>query len=604
MLSSFHALATLGYLISIALLITVSYFAVRYRVLPILRIGLPPKRFCRALPCVYVVLVFLVLLGSLLHAPTQYDGLCYRVPRMLHWWSELGWHWIHSNDDRFNISAENVEWITMPLLVFTRSDRWLWIPNFISFLLLPGLIFGTFRRLGVSPRASWAWMWLLPSGFCFVTQAGSIGNDLTAVPFALGSVYFALRARNGCYRDLALAILSAAMMTGIKASNIPLVLPAFVAGCSSLGLLLKRPLTSLAVLLVAVVVSFLPMALMNQIHEGDWTGDRNNGSKMRLVSPTAGLLGNGIMLSLGLMQPPILPSRGISKSLVEKIIGEQSLNSLKNAFPRFQYGMSELPVEEGAGLGIGVLLAFLFSIPMQFIAKRSTVTGHRALWFVLIAGYIALVVYMMKMGSESCSRLLMPYYPITLAGFWILLVRRQEVVRLLAWRWIAMISMGLALPVLILSPGRPLWPVQFILTHVTHVSHSTLERISDVYRTYGGRHSALAAVRSAIPSDCHVIGLAGDGGELETSLWWPLGETKIIHIVPGDTPEMLNEKGVQLICTTKRALNNVWHISLNEFCDRYHGRIIASPHATETVAWGEEEWFLIGTSATTQSPQG
>ena len=33
-------------------------------------------------------------------------------------------------------------------------------------------------RLGVRPRAAWCWMWLFPSGYGYVLQAGSVVNDM------------------------------------------------------------------------------------------------------------------------------------------------------------------------------------------------------------------------------------------------------------------------------------------------------------------------------------------------------------------------------------------------------------------------------------------
>src|SRR5262245_18757295 len=96
---------------------------------------------------------------------------------------------------RLNVRAVGWEWVTVPFLVFTKTDRLFFLINIISFLLLPGLIFSMLRRLGVKSRAAWHWMWLLPSGYCFLFQAGSIGNDLFGAVFALAAMDLALRAR-------------------------------------------------------------------------------------------------------------------------------------------------------------------------------------------------------------------------------------------------------------------------------------------------------------------------------------------------------------------------------------------------------------------------
>jgi len=593
-LSLIKQLNAVGYLASIALAVALTCILIPWTQLSNYFPRLSWRRFRRPLPFIYLMLMLMVLAGALIHPPTQYDGLCYRVPRMLHWIDAGGWQWLHTSDWRMNISATGMEWITMPLLVLTRSDRWLWIPDFTSFLLMPGLVFGVFRRLGVSLRASWCWMWLLPAGYCFITQAGGIGNDLIAVPYALGSVYFALRAREGNYLHLALAILSAALLTGIKASNIPLALPAVLAALPAFPLLWRRPVSTIGVLALSVAVSFIPMAVINHLNVGHWSGDRDNSSRVQLQSPSAGVIGNGIMMTVASLQPPVMPSGGITESMVRRLLGEDRFRNLQEAFPRFNPGMGEIAVEEGSGLGIGVTVSLLAAVLLQFRLPKSASYGNSFTAIILVSGWIALMVYMTKMGSESCSRLLTPYYPICLAGVWVFLVKRQEVVKQLAWRWIACTSALMAIPVLILSPARPLWPAQTILGMVDHEHGSRLiTRAADVYSVYHNRNKALAPLAEAFPRDAHVIGFAGGGGDLQTSLWWPIGSRRIVHVLPGDDAMALKDKGVEILCSNTRILSNDWKITPEQFAAMYHGKIIARPKATETVGWGEEEWVVV-----------
>ena len=71
------------------------------------------------------------------------------------------------------------------LIALARTDRFLFLLNFASFCLLPGLLFSTLRRLGVAASTTWAWRWMLPTGYGFLLQAGSIGNDLVGAIFVL-----------------------------------------------------------------------------------------------------------------------------------------------------------------------------------------------------------------------------------------------------------------------------------------------------------------------------------------------------------------------------------------------------------------------------------
>ena len=112
------------------------------------------RRFQRPLPFCFAVLALLVFLGGVLYPPSNYTGLNYRVARVLQWLAHGQWCWIHTPNFRMNDRACGIEWLTAPLLLFTRSDRALFLINFIPFLLLPGLVFSVFRRLGVRPRVA------------------------------------------------------------------------------------------------------------------------------------------------------------------------------------------------------------------------------------------------------------------------------------------------------------------------------------------------------------------------------------------------------------------------------------------------------------------
>ena len=142
-------------------------------------------RYTHALPALFLLFACLAALGGMLYAPNNFDGLSYRFPRLLHWIAEHRWHWIATCEGRMNISATGFEWLMAPLFAITHSDRLFFLINLVSYALLPGLTYATFTGLGVSKRQAWAWMWLLPCGYGFVLQAGSIGNDAFAVVYLL-----------------------------------------------------------------------------------------------------------------------------------------------------------------------------------------------------------------------------------------------------------------------------------------------------------------------------------------------------------------------------------------------------------------------------------
>ena len=184
------------------------------------------RRFKRPLPFCFFALAILIFVGGAIYPPTNYTAISYRIPRVLQWLAHGRWIWIHTLDSRMNDRACGIEWLSAPILLFTKSTRGLFLLNFLPFLLLPGLVFSVFTRLGVRARVAWQWMWLLPTGYTFLLQAGSVGNDTFPTVFALAAVDFGLRAwKSRKLSDLWNSILAAALLTGAKASNLPLLLP-------------------------------------------------------------------------------------------------------------------------------------------------------------------------------------------------------------------------------------------------------------------------------------------------------------------------------------------------------------------------------------------
>src|ERR1017187_1942353 len=182
------------------------------------------RRFRQPFPLAFLILAALTFLGGVLYAPSNYDALAYRVPRILHWLAAGHWHWIHTDFERVNTRGCGTEWVSAPFIALLQTDRLLFLLNTVSFLLLPGLAFSVFTRLGVRRRVAWHWMWIFPTGYGFLVQAGSIGNDLFGAVFVLAAMHFALRAKETqSPGDFFTAIVAAGMMTACKLSNLTLL---------------------------------------------------------------------------------------------------------------------------------------------------------------------------------------------------------------------------------------------------------------------------------------------------------------------------------------------------------------------------------------------
>src|SRR6266446_1519491 len=435
------------------------------------------RRFRRPLPLSFALLSLLVLLGGALYPPTNHTSLTYRIPRVLQWLAHGHWFWIHTLNYRMNDRACGIEWLSAPLLLFTKSDRSLFLLNFIPFLLFPGLVFSFFTRVGVRPRVAWQWMWLLPTGYTFLLQAGSTGNDTFPTVYALAALDFACRAwvsRRGT--DLCHSLLAAALLTGAKASNLPLLLPWVILFVPLLLLLggwrsgatrrvtsgewrvaskpsflsyIRRPAALFFTLLLAGLVSFLPTAILNLHYCRDWSGLALERAGMDMKNPLVGIWGNAFLFGLDNLVPPFFPAAGWWNQNALSVLPQMMVGPLVANFESSFHWLGELPTEDWTGLGVGLSWLVIFAVsaawragPVQSPAwvRRDAPPGGLRRW-ILLAPWAALLAYCIKSGMATSARLISPYYPLLLP---LLLVgtRQGVLIRRRWWRmmvWVVVV---------------------------------------------------------------------------------------------------------------------------------------------------------------------
>jgi hypothetical protein len=549
-----------------------------------------------------VGLAFLVLLGGALYPPTNHTAMTYRTPRVLHWLAEGHWHWIHTPNYRMNDRCCGFEWLTAPVLLFTGSDRGLFLINFISFLLLPGLIYSIFTRLGVRPRVAWHWMWLLPTGYTFLLQAGSLGNDTFPTVYALAAVDFGLRAWvTRRPTDLWYSLLAAALLSGAKASNLPLLLPWGILMLALCPLLTRRPVVTLLVTLLAAVVSILPTAVLNVRYCGDWSGLALEHAGMEMKNPFVGVWGNALLLLSNNFVPTFFPLAGwwnrSALAIVPHVLTDPMLANFEAGF----LFLGEMPTEDwvGMGFGVSVLLAvsLLASLRAGPGANRgwagSRLISRGVRWCVLVAPWLSLLVYGMKSGMVTPARLISPYYPLLLPAL-LVGARQADIVRRRWWRVMAWGVVLLSVPVLVLTPGRPLWPAQTILSRLVawKPEQPMLKRALTVYTVYDVRSDPLANVRALLPQGLAVVGFMGTPDDIDISLWRPFGSRRVAQILLSDSPEQIRQRHIKYAVVGEVNLREN-HTTLAEWQKRTGAELVATAIATMTVIQGPHPWYVV-----------
>jgi hypothetical protein len=558
-------------------------------------------RFRRPLPFGFAVLVLLIFLGGVLYPPGNYTGLNYRLGRILQWLAHGQWFWIHTANFRMNDRACGSEWLTAPLLLFTRSDRALFLINFLPYLLLPGLIFSVFTRLGVRPRVAWRWMWLLPTGYNFLLQAGGIANDTFPAVYALAALDFGCRAwvsRRAA--DVWLSLLAVALLTGAKASNLPLLLPWAILTVALVPLLWRKPAPTALVVLLAALVSFLPTAVLNaHFLQGDWSGLSIEDAGMNMKNPAVGIWGNALLLLLNNFVPPLFPPAGWWNQHALSLLPNVLVAPLTANFQPGFHVLGELPTEDWAGIGFGlsVLLAASVGVavwqrlPMMPAVGTARLIPARLRRWVLVAPWMALLAYCMKSGMVTPQRLIAPYYPLLLPGL-LAVAGQSQIVCRRWWRVMAGGVWALALAVLVLTPDRPLWPAKTILSRLSgqYPDQRLLARARKVYAVYAERPDPLAGVRVLLPSDLEVVGFIGTKDDCDISLWRPLGGRRVEHFLLTDPPEQIRER-VQYMVVGGFNLKEQ-DLTFDAWLQASGAEFVAVTNATLKVAEGSQPWYV------------
>ncbi|HTB83404.1 MAG TPA: hypothetical protein VK742_07115 [Candidatus Sulfotelmatobacter sp.] len=516
------------------------------------------RRFKKAFPLAFLILAGLAFLGGALYAPVNFDALAYRTPRVLNWLAAGQWHWIHTDFNRLNTRTAGFEWLTAPQFLFLHSDRFIFLLNTVSFLLLPGRIFAVLTRLGVRPRAAWHWMWLLPSGYGYVLQAGSILNDMFGAVLTLAAFEFALRSREKSnFSNFAASTLAAALMTAVKAFNIVLLLPwALALFLPGLKIFPRRPLATVVLAVFAASASMLPTAYLNWRACGDWTG-------LKAEQATIGGGAEGLRLSANLVSlttmnlvPPVFPFTRQWENLMDRVTPANLSNALRaNMEPGLAKNrLSELQVEEISGLGCGVsvlLLAMLAWKLKKFPRVRWPGLGGFKFEFLFFAAtWLGAIVMMMKSGAAGPARYFLPVYPLLVLP----LLDGGAKLQGGSWRTAGFLIFFIAGALVVAAPQRPLWPALTLLKKfdAERSQNVLLQRACTVYSVYEHRGDSFAPALEkleSLPDHGSILGFIGID-EPEGAVWKPFGSRQVVHLCADDSAAAIRSLNLQyaLIC--------------------------------------------------------
>jgi hypothetical protein len=298
-----------------------------------------------------------------------------------------------------------------------------------------------------------------------------------------------------------------------------------------------------------------------------------------------------LQLTVQTISPPVVPwARDISAWVRNKFPGSL-MALLKRDFPRFVWQLGELPQEEAGGLGLGltVLLGAGF-----FMKQNGRVVGEsavRRMGLVLgIISWIALLAYMVKLGSESTSRLISAYYPLLVIPI-LLLPVQLRLIRQRWWRMFGKLSAAGALIALVLTPSRPLWPAETACDWLAsaYPGNAQIARAKLVYAVYRNRNNLFAPLRNHLPADAGVVGVAGSGDHALASLWQPYGVRQVRYLTELDCAR---PPDVEWVLINQEPFEAQVRGSIGAWVRKNGGTIVAKEMITAKANHEPETWYV------------
>jgi hypothetical protein len=387
------------------------------------------------------------------------------------------------------------------------------------------------------------------------------------------------------------------MMTSAKTGNLPLLLPWAVAIFPSIKPAFRRPLKTSAVCALAIFASVLPTMVLNVKFCGDWSGLALETGDLR-KDPAFQAGANAVLLTIENFVPPVFPLAGTWNQTIERVmppkLGARWQQTI--LWPDNKLRLGEMQIEENAGLGFGVSILLLISVAAAMFVKpgRRQPAGW-ATWqtCVRLAPIVSLVALMTQSHMSFFSRLMVSYYALLLPPF-LMGAGHERLLKKRWWRAAAFTVFLMAAGLLILSPARPLFPVQTILGKIQrHAPDSgRLARAERVYSVYRQRPDAFAPVRDVLPPDLKILGLV-TYDDPETSLWRPFGSRRIKHVCPGDTAAELKQRSIEYVLMRADSVKNWFGCSPDDWFKRMNAQVVRKFALELLVAAGPLDWYLV-----------
>jgi hypothetical protein len=541
----------------------------------------------RPLPLLFAAMSAVLLWRGLAIAPFHSDALSYRIPRVLNWIAEGRWYWIDAQDPRLNTRGVNSEWVTVPLLLAWGWDRLIFLPNWVSFLFFPRLIFQVWRDWGVPARMARLWMWLLPASFCYSLQACNASTDILGTFFALAAFALLRRRQRITPADVLCSILGIALATGVKLTIAPIIVPWLILAYARRQWFFKWPGLSFAAGTWAIPLSLIPNVVANLIYAGSITGLSLEPDVLRPAPYLDRFIGNIYLMVLDNLTFPLMGEPAFN-AVVEVIPPGPMILQRFEPHSLFLYPFFSVEQE---GIGLIVLATGALIFDMAWRGRTGEKQRFRPLRDPLVltlnASVWALFIAFLWVNTASQeARLISAFYPYLVSTFFVGSTYIRISLRSQA-QAIAALGMLAAIFCIITLTNFPLYAI--------HLRHDEAGRLVKLERE---------KLWEVVPATEKNIGIMRYWNEWESWAWEPYGSRRVYQLPNNASPSELSRLNIHYVIVTVGFLQAQAE-TIQEWTTSHHATVEGEvfQRFTKDFAWGCYFVKLDGDGAAVPSPQ-
>jgi len=153
--------------------------------------------------------------------------------------------------------------------------------------------------------------------------------------------------------------------------------------------------------------------------------------------------------------------------------------------------------------------------------------------------------------------------------------------------------MFMAVPLIIASPERPLFPTETAAHVLARMSPASAKRMQKVYEVYGLRYDAMRDLVAALPATETSVGLVQTGDIAESVLWRPYGSRRIVDVKPAETIDQLKAEHIRFVIVDDQALKETYHTTLDEVTKNWLADVVLEKDLVLWAQRGPEGWHVI-----------